>query len=229
MPGVKDAANWDLASMIDHTLLLPASTVTEVEAWCEQAERFHFLRVCVNPCHVKRAVECLYSSPVEVTTVVGFPLGTSLPEVKLYEAQMAVEQGATELDVKINLTYLKEGNADALHAEVAQIVEETGVPVKAVLETALLTDAEKQLAGEICMDAGAAFLMTSTGWTGGATAEDVRLLAELTRGRIEVKASGGIKTVDWAITLLEAGARRLGTSYGVELMQHLQAEQDQEP
>ncbi len=212
----------DIAPAIDHTLLIPTATMEQVDQWCASAESYHFYSVCVHPCHVKRAVERLYHSRVKVTTVVGFPLGTSTAETKLYEAMAAVDHGAAELDVKLNLTLLKDRDTDALHAEIAHIVEETHVPIKAILETALLTDAEKKLLSEICIDAGVAFLKTSTGWTQGATVNDVKMLWELTQGKIGVKASGGIRTVEQALEMLRAGASRLGTSFGIDMMTELQ-------
>ena len=213
----------NLAEYIDHTLLLPMVTPEEIEEGCEIALRYGFPTFCVPPCYVPRAVERLHGSPVRVSTVVGFPLGTNTAEAKLYEAQLAVEQGCQELDVRINLAWLKARELDRLHAEIAQIVEETGVCVKAILETAQLDEEEKKLAAEICMDAGAAFLMTSTGWMGGATLADVQLLAQLSRGRVGVKASGGIRTLAQAEAMIAAGATRIGTSWGLELMQELQA------
>jgi deoxyribose-phosphate aldolase len=216
-----DAAEWDLASCIDHTLLLTQATLEQVDHWCEAADRYHFPTVCVHPSQVKRAVERVHGSKVKVSTVVGFPNGTNLTEVKRLEAEMAVDQGASELDVRINLGWLKEDNLEAIHSEMAQLVEATAVPIWAILETTLLTEAEKRAASEVCIDAGVAGFMTCTGWAGGATLEDVRLLWQLTQGRIAVKASGGIHTVEWAISLLQAGATRLGTSYGVQLMQQL--------
>ncbi|MGY2752856.1 deoxyribose-phosphate aldolase [Thermostichus sp. MS-CIW-21] len=213
----------NLAEYIDHTLLLPMVTPEEIDQGCEIALRYGFPTFCVPPCYVPRVVERLHGSPVRVSTVVGFPLGTNTAEVKLYEAQLAVEQGCRELDVRINLAWLKAGELDRLHAEIAQLVEETGVCVKAILETAQLTDEEKKLAAEICMDAGVAFLMTSTGWMGGATPADVQLLWQLSRGRVGVKASGGIRTVAQAEAMIAAGATRIGTSWGLELMQELQA------
>lgn len=212
----------DVASTIDHTLLLPTATMQQVDEWCTAADRYHFASVCVNPYQVRRAVELLHASKTKVSTVIGFPLGTHQPEVKLYEAQMAVDQGAVELDVKINIGFLKDRQTDALHTEIAQIVEATQVPIKAILETALLTDEEKKLAGEICIDAGVAFLKTSTGWTTGATVEDVRLLWELSQGKIGVKASGGIRTLEQALLFLQAGATRLGTSYGLDIIQEIE-------
>lgn len=218
---------YDIASHIDHTLLLPMATPDQVDQWCGAAEQYRFASVCVNPCHLRQAAERLHHSHIKATTVVGFPLGTSLSAVKLFEAQLAVEHGAQELDLKLNLALFKAGNLDALHTEVAQIVEETGVPIKAILETTALTDPEKITLGRLCIDAGAAFLKTSTGWTGGATEADVKLLWGLSQGRIPVKASGGIRSPLQAIKLLEAGAERLGTSYGVEILRASLAQDDQ--
>ena len=215
--------DFDIAATLDHTLLIPAASADQITQWCTAAEHYHFPTVCVPPCYVRQAVEHLYNSPIQVTTVIDFPLGTSPAAVKLYQAQTAVEMGAAELDVKLNLCLFKNGDLDGLNTEIAQIVEETGVPVKAILETALLTDQEKQQVAEVCIDAGVAYLMTSTGWTQGATAADVRLLWEITQGSVGVKASGGINTVEKAIQMLEAGATRLGTSYGVELMDQMKA------
>lgn len=219
--GIADSS-LNLAEYIDHTLLLPMVTPEQIDQGCEIALRYGFPTFCVPPCYVPRVVERLHGSPVKVSTVVGFPLGTTTAEAKLYEAQLAVEQGCRELDVRINLAWLKAGELDRLHAEIAQLVEETGVCVKAILETALLTEEEKKLAGEICIDAGAAFLMTSTGWM-GATLADVQLLWQLSRGKVGVKASGGIRTVAQAEAMIQAGASRIGTSWGLELMQELKA------
>ena len=220
--GIADSS-LNLAEYIDHTLLLPMVTPEQIDQGCEIALRYGFPTFCVPPCYVPRVVERLHGSQVKVSTVVGFPLGTTTAEAKLYEAQLAVEQGCRELDVRINLAWLKAGELDRLHAEIAQLVEETGVCVKAILETALLTEEEKKLAGEICIDAGAAFLMTSTGWMGGATLADVQLLWQLSRGKVGVKASGGIRTVAQAEAMIQAGASRIGTSWGLELMQELKA------
>ncbi|MEN9222700.1 MAG: deoxyribose-phosphate aldolase [Thermostichus sp. BF3_bins_97] len=212
-----------LAEYIDHTLLLPMATPEQIDQACEVALRYRFPSICIAPCYVPQAVERLHGSPVRVSTVVGFPMGTATAEVKLYEAQVAVEQGCQELDVRINLGWLKAGELDRLHAEIAQLVEETGVCIKAILETALLTEEEKKLAGEVCIDAGVDFLMTSTGWMGGATVADVQLLWRLSQGKVAVKASGGIRTVVQAEAMIEAGASRIGTSWGLDLMQELHA------
>jgi deoxyribose-phosphate aldolase len=213
-----DYRDIDLAALIDHALLHPTATSEQVIKCCEEADRFGFATVCLYPVHVQQAVELLHNKRPGVCTVIGFPSGATTPAVKLYEAQEAVEHGATELDVVINLGWLKTGKTNELHRELAAIVESTGVPVKAILEMALLTNAEKQLAAEVSLDAGVAFLKTSTGWQGGATVADVRLLKEVSRERVGIKAAGGIRTVEQAIELILAGATRLGTSRGVDLV-----------
>ncbi|AUT04071.1 deoxyribose-phosphate aldolase [Nostoc sp. CENA543] len=213
-----DYPDIDIAPFIDHALLTPTATPEQVEQWCQQADRFNFASVCVYPVHVKQATELLHGKKTKVCTVIGFPTGATTGAVKLYEAQEATENGATELDVVMNLGWLKIGKTDAIHREIAEICEETGQTVKVILETNLLTDAEKKLAAEIAMDAGAAFLKTSTGWNGGATVSDVRLLKEVARDRVGIKASGGIRTLEQALDLILAGATRLGTSRGIDLI-----------
>jgi deoxyribose-phosphate aldolase len=216
----------DLAPFIDHSLLSPTATPEQVSQWCADADRYGFASVCVSPCYVGQAVDLLHQRSVQVCTVIGFPTGATTTATKLYEAQEAVDRGATELDVVINLGWLKSGQHDAVHREIATLCEETGQPVKTILETALLTPAEIALAAELCMDAGAAFLKTSTGWHGGATLEVVQQLRELTKGRVGIKASGGIRTAAQAIALVQAGATRLGTSQGPALIQQQQADSD---
>ena len=208
----------DIASLIDHTLLHPTATPEQVEQWCVDADRYSFASVCVQPCHVRQAAELLHGRKPQVCTVIGFPYGATTSTTKLYEAQDAVENGATELDVVINLGWVKAGKTEELHQEIAEIREATGQTLKAILEMALLTEAEKHLAAEICMESGATFLKTSTGLYGGATVADVRLLKEIARDRVGIKASGGIRTLEQALELAMAGATRLGTSQGVELM-----------
>jgi len=208
----------DIAPLIDHSLLNPTATLEQVAQWCEEADRFQFAAVCVYPTYVRAAAELLQGKHPKVCTVIGFPTGATTSAVKLYEAQEAVENGATELDVVINLGWLKAGKREELHQEIAQICEETGQTVKAILETTLLTEAEKRLAAEICMDAGVRFLKTSTGWNGGATVADVQLLYEVGREQVGIKASGGIRTIEQALELILAGATRLGTSRGPDLI-----------
>lgn len=213
-----DYPDIDIAPFIDHALLSPIATPEQVQQWCNEADRFQFAAVCVLPVHVRFAAELLQGKNPKVCTVIGFPTGANTRAVKLYEAQEAVENGATELDVVINLGWLKTGKTEELHREIAEICEETGQTVKAILETTLLTEAEKRVAAEICMDAGVAFLKTSTGWQGGATLADVRSLKQITKDAVGIKASGGIRTVDQALELIMAGATRLGTSRGVDLL-----------
>jgi deoxyribose-phosphate aldolase len=208
----------DIAPFIDHSLLHPIATQQQVEQWCEEADRYHFASVCINPTWVRLAAEFLHGKQPKVCTVIGFPTGATTSAVKLYEAQEAAENGATELDVVMNLGWLKAGKTEEIHREISAICEETGQTVKVILETNLLTDTEKKMAAEVSMDAGAAFLKTCTGWNGGATLADVKLLKEVAKDRIEIKASGGIRTVDQALELILAGATRLGTSRGVDLL-----------
>ncbi|TVP64151.1 MAG: deoxyribose-phosphate aldolase [Nodularia sp. (in: Bacteria)] len=213
-----DYSDIDIAPFIDHSLLMPTATPEQVEQWCEEADRFNFAAVCLHPSYVKQAAQLLHGKKPQVCTVIGFPMGATTSAVKLYEAQEATEYGATELDVVINLGWLKAGRTEAVHREIAEICEETGQTVKVILETNLLTDAEKKLAAEICMEAGAAFLKTSTGWNGGASLADVRLLKEITKDSVGIKASGGIRTYNEAIELILAGATRLGTSRSIDLI-----------
>ncbi len=210
--------NLDLASYINHGILHPAAGNKEIEQGCYEADSYKFPVVCVYPYVVRQAREFLQNRKVELCTVIGFPSGASTSEVKVYEAQEAVENGATELDIMINLGWLKDGKTEEIYQEIAKICEETDQTVKAILETNLLTNTEKRLAAEICMDAGARFLKTNTGWFGGATVADVQFLSEITKGRVGIEASGGIRTIDGAFQLIAAGATRLGTSRGVDLI-----------
>ena len=215
------ALDIDLAPLIDHTLLAPAATTEHVLKLCDEADRYRFATVCVYPAYVPLAVERLHQKRPKVCTVIGFPSGATTAKAKLYEAQEAVENGAAELDVVINLGWLKMGESNRVHQEIATILELTGQPVKAFLETTILSQAEKLLAAEVCLDAGVAFLKTSTGWQGGATVDDVKLLRKIAGNRMGIKASGGIRTPRQAIALIEAGANRLGTSRGPDILQQL--------
>jgi deoxyribose-phosphate aldolase len=208
----------DIAPMIDHSLLVATATPEDVAHWCAEAERYNFAAVCIQPRYVRLAAELLNNKKVKVCTVIGFPTGANTSTVKLYEAQEAVDNGAEELDVVIDLGSLKAGKVDDVHQELAAICNETGKTVKAILEMSLLTPEEQRIAAEICMDAGASYLKTSTGWNGGATVADIKLLAELAKERVGIKASGGIRTHSEAIALVRAGATRLGTSRGVALI-----------
>ncbi len=208
----------DIAPLIDYGLIDPTATPEQVEHFCQQADRFGFVTVCVYPSYVRQAVELLHDKRPKVCTVIGFPTGASTSTVKLYEALEAADNGAVELDVSVNLGLLKAGRIDEFHRELAQICEETNLTIKAIIESSLLSDAEKQLAAEICMEAGVAYIKTNTGFFGAATVDDVRLLKEVTKGRIGIKAAGGIRTHEQALDLVVAGATRLGTSRGPELL-----------
>jgi len=213
-----DSFDINIAEYIDHALLDPSATPEQVEVCCNQADQYQFAAVCVYPSAVKQARELLQGKKVKVCTVIGFPTGATTGNVKLYEAQEAVENGADELDVMINLGWLKAGKSEVLYREIAEICSETGKTVKAILETNVLTNTEKRLVAEICLDAGVAYLKTCTGWFGGATLEDVQLLHKVTQGRAGIKASGGIRTIEAARELIKAGATRLGTSRGIALV-----------
>jgi deoxyribose-phosphate aldolase len=214
-----EPSDIDIASYIDHALLNPSATSKDVEQCCHQAIQYRFPTVCVYPNVVKQASELLHNQKIKVCTVISFPTGATTSSVKLYEAQEAVENGAEELDIVINLGWLKAGKSDDIYREIAQICQETNVLVKAILETNLLTPTEKRLAAEICMDAGVDFLKTNTGWFGGVTVEDVKLLQKITKGKVGIKASGGIRNLQQALQLIEAGATRLGTSKGINLIE----------
>ncbi|MGK7890434.1 MAG: deoxyribose-phosphate aldolase [Leptolyngbyaceae cyanobacterium] len=222
MPSAIDLDQINLAEYIDHSLLDPFATEKQVEQWCEETDQYQFASVCVYPTHVRQAAERLHNRRPQICTVIGFPTGATTSAVKLYEAQEAADNGATELDVVINLGWLRVGNTDALCRELAEIYDATGLTIKAILETTQLTDPEKRLAAEVCLDAGVRFLKTSTGWRGGATVADVRFLREVGGDRVGIKASGGIRTIQQALELIMAGATRLGTSRGVDLMQQLE-------
>ncbi len=208
----------DIAPYIDHALIDPGATPEQVENCCQQAERFGFATVCVYPAYVRQAVSLLHGRKPKVSTVIGFPTGATTSAVKLYEALEAADNGAVELDVCVNLGLLKAGKSDEFHREIAEICEETGLTIKAIIESSMLSDPEKQLAAELCMEAGAAYIKTNTGFFGAATVEDVRLLKEITKGRVGIKAAGGIRTHEQALDLIVAGATRLGTSRGPELI-----------
>jgi deoxyribose-phosphate aldolase len=208
----------NIADYIDHAILNPSATSEDIEGGCHEADQFNFPTVCVYPSAVKQAAELLYQKKPQVCAVIGFPTGAATTATKRYEAQEAAELGATELDVVINLGWLKSGKSEAIYNEIAAICDETGQTVKVILEMSVLTLAQKRRAAEIAMDAGASYLKTSTGWMGGATVEDVALLREITKGRLGIKAAGGIRTIEFAIALIEAGATRLGTSQGVDLV-----------
>ena len=214
----------NIASLIDHTLLKPEATAADIERLCREAAQHQFCSVCVNPVHVKSALALLANTPVKVGTVSGFPLGANLTETKATEARSAIQDGASEVDMVINIGALKAGNSAAVLADiqaVAQICRETRALCKIIFETCLLTDVEKIRACELCITAGADFVKTSTGFsTGGATVNDVALMSRLVKSHgLGVKASGGIRSLADFQKMVAAGATRIGTSSGIKILQ----------
>lgn len=212
-----------LAALIDHTLLKPEATAEQIEQLGAEALRYGFAAVCVNPAFVKLAARQLRRSPVAVCTVVGFPLGATLPDVKAYEATRALELGAREIDMVLNVGALRGGDERTVARDiraVAKAVKAGGGLLKVILETALLTDDQKRAACLIAKKCGADFVKTSTGFAGGgATVADVALMRQTVGPKLGVKAAGGIRSLADAQALVAAGANRLGTSAGVALME----------
>jgi len=210
-----------LASMIDHTLLKPEARPDQIERLCDEAVEYGFATVCVNGAWVALAAKRLSGSAVAVDAVAGFPLGAGTSRAKAFEAQDAVADGATEIDMVIDIGALKAGLDDVVARDIEAVVAAVGAdgPVKVIIEACLLEDAEKVRACELARDAGAAFVKTSTGFaSGGATVEDVALMRRTVGDALGVKASGGIRTLDQALAMIRAGANRLGTSSGVQIV-----------
>lgn len=216
-------ADKSLAGMIDHTLLKPDATADMIAQLCFEARKYHFASVCVNPTHVKLSAELLRDTDVKVCTVTGFPLGATPPEVKAFETQKAIQDGATEIDMVINIGALKAGDHELVARDIREVVSvahAAGALVKVIIETALLTDEEKIVASLLAKEAGADFVKTSTGFSGGgATAHDVALMRRVVGPDVGVKAAGGIRTQADAEQMVAAGATRLGASAGVKIIQ----------
>jgi len=217
------ATAHDWASLIDHTLLKPEASEADIKKLCDEAAQYGFASVCVNPGWVKQAAEFLKGSGVPVCTVIGFPLGATLPDVKAYEARRAIFNGATEVDMVINIGKLKSGDDCAVEDDIKAVVDaahENHILCKVIIETALLTDEEKVRACLAAKNAGADFVKTSTGFAkGGATAHDVALMRHTVGRALGVKASGGVKGIEDARAMFEAGATRIGASVGVKIAQ----------
>jgi deoxyribose-phosphate aldolase len=211
-----------LARMIDHTLLKPDATADKIAQLCFEAKKYHFASVCVNPSYVQLCADLLKGTDVIVCTVIGFPLGATATEVKAFEAKNAIEHGATEIDMVMNIGALKAGDnelvAHDIH-EVAEVVHAAGALLKVIIETALLTDEEKVIACLLAKEAGADFVKTSTGFSGGgATVHDVALMRRAVGPELGVKASGGIHSAEEAEQMIAAGATRIGASAGVKIV-----------
>ena len=212
----------DIAAMIDHTLLKPQATDTDIRRLCQEARQYQFVAVCVNPYWVPLAAAELSGSAVRVAAVAGFPLGANTTEIKVKEAETAIAAGAHEVDMVLNIGELCGGNIDAVQRDIAAVVAAShsrGALVKVIFETALLNDEQKTAACHLSKDAGADFVKTSTGFSAnGATVADVELMRRIVGPTMGVKASGGVRTLDDLHAMYAAGANRIGTSAGVQIM-----------
>lgn len=210
----------NLAAYIDHTLLKPEATEKDILKLTAEAVQYHFASVCIHPYWVKLAAKELAGTDVKVCTVIGFPLGATTAETKAFETKKAIEDGADEIDMVINIGALKSGDTEAVEADIRAVVKAAqGKLVKVIIETCLLTNEEKELACRLAVKAGAHFVKTSTGFsTGGATIEDVKLMRQTVGDKAGVKASGGIHTKAEAEAMIEAGATRIGASSGVKIV-----------
>lgn len=217
----------NLAKYIDHTILKPNITDQEVIKVCDEAKEHHFFSVCVNPYFVPLVAKALKGTDVKVTSVIGFPLGASTSEIKALEAKKAVEDGANEIDMVINVSALKDGKYDYVQKDIEAVVNaiKGHAILKVIIETCLLTDAEKVKACELSKAAGAQFVKTSTGFsTGGATEADVKLMKDTVGDALEVKASGAVRDYETALKMVEAGATRIGASSSVGIVTGHQSE-----
>lgn len=215
-------ADTPLASLIDHTLLKPEATAAEIEVLCAEAREYGFASVCVNGVFVPLSAQLLMGSAVKVCTVVGFPLGASQPEVKAYEAELAIQQGAQEIDMVLHVGAVKSADYPALFHDIATVVttcHQSGILCKVILETSKLTDEEKVAACMVAQLAQADFVKTSTGFGGGgATVADVTLMRQTVGPQMGVKASGGVRNYEDAKAIVAAGATRIGASAGVAIV-----------
>ena len=214
----------ELARFIEHTLLMPDVKDSDIERVCEEAGRFNFVAVCIPPFYTSLASEILKHSGVKVCTVIGFPFGYNSPESKSFEAAQAVGNGADELDMVINISALKSGDFVTVCKDIEGVVNAAkGCKIKVIIETCYLSRKEKIKACECAVKSGAAFVKTSTGvGTGGASVEDVRLMCKIIPEGVGVKAAGGIRDLRAALAMINAGAKRIGTSAGVELISEIQ-------
>ncbi|WP_444644745.1 deoxyribose-phosphate aldolase [Caproiciproducens sp. R1] len=213
----------ELETYIDHTLLKPNATKGQIETLCTEARQHHFASVCVNSYYVPLANTLLKDSGVTVCCVVGFPLGAMSTQGKAFEAKQAVQDGAGEVDMVINIGALLDGDYETVLQDIRAVVREAHPKalLKVIIETCLLNDEQKGKACELAVEAGADFVKTSTGFsTGGATVHDVELMKRAVQGKAKVKASGGVRTYEDAMNMIHAGADRIGTSNGVKMMEH---------
>lgn len=210
----------ELAKMIDHTILKADASEAKVEEICLEAKEYSFASVCINPCNVVLAAEMLKGTEVKVCTVIGFPLGANTSKVKAFEADEAVKNGAEEVDMVINIGKLKDGDYDYVRNDIKAVVDAVKgrAITKVIIETCLLNDSEKVKVCKLAKEAGADFVKTSTGFsTAGATAGDIKLMRETVGSSMGVKASGGIRSYEDAVSMIEAGASRVGASASVAI------------
>lgn len=210
-----------IAKAIDHTLLKPDALYEQIDALCAEAREYGFASVCVNPCHVSRCSKALEGSEVRVCTVIGFPLGAATPEAKAFETLQAIRNGASEVDMVVNIGAVKSGDWQLVSTDILAVIAaaQGAALVKVIIETCLLTDDEKEQVCKLAKRAGADFVKTSTGFsTGGATAEDVALMRRAVGPEMGVKASGGIRDYAAAKAMLDAGATRIGASAGIKIV-----------
>ena len=212
--------NVNIARMIDHTILKPEATEAEIMQLCKEAVEYNFASVCVNPSMVAKAASILESTPVKVCTVIGFPLGATTTEVKAFETEDTIKKGATEVDMVINVGKLKEGDLAYVKNDIQAVVNAAKgkALTKVIIETCLLTDEEKVIACQLSKEAGADFVKTSTGFSeGGATAHDIKLMRETVGPDMGVKASGGVRSREDALVMIENGATRIGASASIAI------------
>jgi len=213
----------DIAGLIDHSLLRPDATYIDIERLCEEAQQFGFYSVCVHPSFIKKAKDILKGSSVRVTTVIGFPLGMTLTETKVFEAMNASLIGADELDIVVNIGALKSGDWMTVRKDISDVIAATkGIIHKTIIETCYLNNNEKSKVVEIALNGGSEFIKTSTGFgSHGARLRDIRLIKNIVRDAAGIKAAGGIRTSGQVLNMLKAGATRIGTSAGVRIMKGL--------
>ncbi|CAM3526180.1 deoxyribose-phosphate aldolase [Erysipelothrix anatis] len=218
----------ELNQYIDHTLLKPEATQAQIIALCEEAKHYNFMSVCVNPVNVALAAKELAGTDVDVCTVVGFPLGATPLAVKAFEAKAVLEDGATEVDMVINIGALKEGRLDFVENEIRELKKIVGDKVlKVIVESCLLTDDEIATVSQLVVNEGADFVKTSTGFNKeGATVNAVRIMRETVKDKAGVKASGGVRSLEEMNAMIEAGASRIGSSSGVAIMEGLKSDSD---
>ncbi|MBS3994661.1 MAG: deoxyribose-phosphate aldolase [Alkaliphilus sp.] len=219
----------DISKYIDHTILKADASKSDIVRVCNEAIENLFYSVCVNSWYIPLVKKLLEGSEVKITSVVGFPLGAMDSTAKAYEAKVAVENGADEIDMVINISAIKDGNYEFVLKDIKQVVDAIGgmALLKVIIETALLSEEEKSMACKLSMEAGADFVKTSTGFsTAGATVEDIKLMRSIVGDKLGVKASGGIRTREIAIQMIEAGANRLGVSASVSIVKGMNSKSD---